>query len=124
MSYLDRFGLEGKVALVPGGGGAIGAAIAASAGFPRAVRGMDAAPGAHREVFTATLRVGTGTRQPGRLVLVERETGGNGQRGSERNSNPSRDHSSTLPCVYQSPSTMRRTSLPSTTSSCTAGRCV
>ena len=28
MSYLDRFGLEGKVALVPGGGGAIGAAIA------------------------------------------------------------------------------------------------
>jgi gluconate 5-dehydrogenase len=28
MSYLDRFGLEGKVALVPGGGGAIGSAIA------------------------------------------------------------------------------------------------
>ena len=28
MSYLDRFALEGKVALVPGGGGAIGSAIA------------------------------------------------------------------------------------------------
>jgi gluconate 5-dehydrogenase len=28
MSYLDRFGLEGKVALVSGGGGAIGSAIA------------------------------------------------------------------------------------------------
>ena len=28
MSYLDKFGLEGKVALVPGGGGAIGSAIA------------------------------------------------------------------------------------------------
>jgi NAD(P)-dependent dehydrogenase (short-subunit alcohol dehydrogenase family) len=28
MSYLDRFALEGKVALVPGGGGAIGAAVA------------------------------------------------------------------------------------------------
>ena len=28
MSYLDRFGLGGKVALVPGGGGAIGSAIA------------------------------------------------------------------------------------------------
>lgn len=30
MSYLDRFSLEGKVALVPGGGGAIGGAIAAA----------------------------------------------------------------------------------------------
>jgi len=28
MSYLDRFALDGRVALVPGGGGAIGAAIA------------------------------------------------------------------------------------------------
>ena len=28
MSYLDVFSLEGKVALVPGGGGAIGSAIA------------------------------------------------------------------------------------------------
>jgi gluconate 5-dehydrogenase len=30
MSYLDAFSLEGKVALVPGGGGAIGSAIAAA----------------------------------------------------------------------------------------------
>lgn len=30
MSYLDRFSLAGKVALVPGGGGAIGAAISAA----------------------------------------------------------------------------------------------
>lgn len=30
MSYLDRFALEGKVALVPGGGGAIGSAVAAA----------------------------------------------------------------------------------------------
>ena len=28
MTYLDIFSLEGKVALVPGGGGAIGSAIA------------------------------------------------------------------------------------------------
>jgi NAD(P)-dependent dehydrogenase (short-subunit alcohol dehydrogenase family) len=28
MGYLDRFALDGKVALVPGGGGAIGSAIA------------------------------------------------------------------------------------------------
>lgn len=30
MSYLDAFSLEGKVALVPGGGGAIGSAVAAA----------------------------------------------------------------------------------------------
>ncbi len=43
-------------------------------------------------------------------------------RGNARNSNPPADTSSTLPCVYQSPSTMRRAGAPSISSGCTAGR--
>ena len=49
MSYLDRFGLEGKVALVPGGGGAIGSAIAgALAAAGARVTVVDVTAGARR----------------------------------------------------------------------------
>jgi NAD(P)-dependent dehydrogenase (short-subunit alcohol dehydrogenase family) len=71
MSYLDRFGLEGKVALVSGGGGAIGSAIAgalAAAGARVAVADVtderaEAAAGPIRATGAEVLALGADVTQ-------------------------------------------------------------
>ena len=71
MSYLDRFGLEGKVALVSGGGGAIGSAIAgalAAAGAKVAVADVteeraEAAAGPIRATGAEVLALGADVTQ-------------------------------------------------------------
>ena len=67
MSYLDRFGLEGKVALVSGGGGAIGSAIA----------GALAAAGAKVAVADVTDERAEAAAEPIRATGAEALTLGN-----------------------------------------------